>query len=206
MPHTHLTVEKLNQLNIRGRAIHPDSPEMQLMLDTCAEARRLNARYNNSDYNPELLKALLGQMMKQPVAEGVRVNPPFYVDYGRNLHIKHHVLIHSGCYFQDQGGIFIGERVSVGHNVKILTLNHGLLVKDRANLYPQSVSSEADVWIGAGAIILPGTWIFQGAVIAAGAVVRGKVPPFTLVAGNPAKVVREIPGITQEIADYYRMI
>ncbi len=102
------------------------------------------------------------------------------------------VFINSGCRFQDQGGIYIGDDVLVGHNCVIATLNHEMDPDRRADLMPAPVRIGNKVWIGANATILQGVTIGEGAVIAAGAVVDKDVPPRAVVGGVPAKVLKYI--------------
>jgi acetyltransferase-like isoleucine patch superfamily enzyme len=118
--------------------------------------------------------------------------PPFNTDCGKNLTIGKRVFINSGCKFQDQGGITIGDDVLIGHNVVIATLNHSFDPEHRGDLEPLPVKIGNKVWIGANATILPGIKIGDGAIIAAGAVVTKDIAPLTVVGGVPAKVIKVI--------------
>ena len=102
------------------------------------------------------------------------------------------MFINSGCIFQDQGGITIGDDVLVGHNCVIATLNHAMAPARRGDMIPAPVRIGNRVWIGANVTILQGVEIGDGAVIAAGAVVNRDVPPRTVAAGVPARIIREI--------------
>ena len=118
--------------------------------------------------------------------------PPFYTDFGKNIHVGKNVFINSCCQFQDQGGIFIGDGALIGHSVVLATLNHGLAPEDRQNLYHAPIRIGKGVWIGAHATILAGVTIGDDAVIAAGAVVNKDVPAGAVVGGVPAKVIKYI--------------
>jgi acetyltransferase-like isoleucine patch superfamily enzyme len=118
--------------------------------------------------------------------------PPFNTDCGKNLTIGKRVFINSGCKFQDQGGISIGDDVLIGHNVVIATLNHSFDPEHRGDLVPRRVQIGNKVWIGANATILPGIKIGDGAIIAAGAVVTKDVAPLTVVGGVPAKLIKTV--------------
>jgi acetyltransferase-like isoleucine patch superfamily enzyme len=117
---------------------------------------------------------------------------PFNTDCGKNLTIGKRVFINSGCKFQDQGGITIGDDVLIGHNVVIATLNHSFDPERRGDLEPCPVKIGNKVWIGANATILPGVTVGEGAIVAAGAVVTKDVASLTVVGGVPAKVIKVI--------------
>lgn len=114
---------------------------------------------------------------------------------GRNAHkgdVGRFVFINAGCAMQDQGGIYIGDKVLIGHHATIVTLNHGFAPADRHDLIPSPVVIGDNVWLGSNVTILPGVTIGDNAVVAAGAVVTKDVPANTVVAGVPAKFMRTI--------------
>lgn len=118
--------------------------------------------------------------------------PPFYTDCGKNLHIGKNVFINSGCRFQDQGGITIGDGALIGHNVVMATLNHSEDPETRGNLHPAPIHIGRNVWIGASATILPGVTIGDGAIVGAGFVVTRDVPENMIVTGVPARILRSV--------------
>lgn len=117
---------------------------------------------------------------------------PFYTDCGKNLHIGKNVFINSGCCFQDQGGITIGDGALIGHNVVMATLNHSEDPETRGNLHPAPIHIGRNVWIGASAIILPGVTIGDGAIVGAGSVVTRDVPENMIVTGVPGRILRSV--------------
>lgn len=121
-----------------------------------------------------------------------RMFPPFYTDCGKNLHIGKNVFINSGCRFQDQGGITIGDGALIGHNVVMATLNHSEDPETRGNLHPAPIHIGRNVWIGASATILPGVTIGDGAIVGAGSVVTRDVPENMIVTGVPARILRPV--------------
>ena len=104
------------------------------------------------------------------------------------------MFVNSGCRFQDQGGIWIGDNALIGHNAVLATLNHDPDPAKRGNLIPAKIVIGNNVWLGANVTVLPGVTIGDGAIIAAGAVVTKNVPANTVVGGVPAKVIKTIGG------------
>lgn len=162
------------------------------MDDMSNEARRFTFRLNASYHTPAEVRNLLSELFGSPVPPTLRVFPPFYTDFGKNIVIGDDVFINACCHFQDHGGITIGDSCQIGHNVVFATLNHGLAPEDRGTTYPAPIVLGTNVWIGANATILPGVMIGDNAVIAAGAVVTKDVPPNVIVGGVPAKFIKSI--------------
>lgn len=124
--------------------------------------------------------------------ESFAMFPPFYTDCGKNLIIGKNVFINSGCKFQDQGGITIGDGTLIGHNVVLATLNHDTHLLNRGTMHPSPIIIESNVWIGSNVTILPGVTIGSGAIVAAGAVVTKDVLTNTIVGGVPARFIKNI--------------
>lgn len=156
------------------------------------EARKITCELNQTYHTPDEIRDLLSRLFGYKVDSTLRVFPPFYTDFGKNIHIGQRVFINACCHFQDHGGIFIGNDCQIGHNVVFATLNHGLDPKDRKSTYPAPIVLGRNVWIGANATILQGVKIGDNAVVAAGAVVTKEVEPNTIVGGIPARVIRHI--------------
>lgn len=156
------------------------------------EVQRLTAELNAGYRTPEEIRALMERITGRPVPESFRLFPPFTTDFGANIHLGEQVFVNSGWRFQDQGGIWIGDRCFIGHDVVMATLDHSLTVADRATTHPAPIRLGADVWVGAKVVVTSGVTVGDGAVIAAGAVVTRDVPPYTIVGGVPAKVIRPL--------------
>ncbi|MCH5351640.1 MAG: sugar O-acetyltransferase [Clostridiales bacterium] len=166
--------------------------EMHLHMHEAVEAaRKIMFRINSEFHTCEEISELFSELTGRKV-EKFGLFPPFYTDYGKNITVGKNVFINSGCCFQDQGGITIGDNCLIGQQVVIATLNHDLCPEKRANMQPAPVVIGKNVWIGAHATILAGVTIGDNAVVAAGAVVTKNVPPNTVAAGVPAKVIKEI--------------
>lgn len=157
------------------------------------EAVRIGMELNMQYHTPEEIREIMGRLIGKKVDDSFRMFPPFYTDFGKNIIIGKDVFINSGCHFQDQGGIKIGDGTLIGHNVVLATINHDLnMEKNRKNHYAP-ITIGTHVWIGSNATILPGVTLGDWAVIAAGAVVTQDVLPRTVVGGVPAKVLKVIP-------------
>lgn len=156
------------------------------------EAIRIGMELNYQYHTPEEIREIMGRLTGRKIDDSFRLFPPFYTDFGKNITIGKNVFINSGCHFQDQGGISIGEGSMIGHNVVLATINHDLEPKnDRKNHYaPIRIGNH--VWIASNAAVLPGVSIGDWAVVAAGAVVTKNVLPYTVVGGVPAKVIKTI--------------
>ena len=175
-----------------GRRVVAGSEEHRFMCALSQEALRLTVQLNNAYHTPEEIRDIFSQLTGKPVDETFAVFPPFYTDCGKNITIGKHVFFNSGCRFQDQGGITIGDGALIGHNVVLATLNHGLAPGERHDLCPAPIHIGKNVWIGANAVVLPGVTVGDNAVVAAGAVVSRDVPENAVVGGVPARLLRMI--------------
>jgi len=132
------------------------------------------------------LEALFGS-----VGEGSVVRSPVYVDYGTNIRLGAGVFLNFGCVLLDVVAIEIGDKTQIGPNVQILTADHPRDPVERETGVESGIPVKIgrNVWIGAGAIILPGVTVGDDAIIGAGAVVTRNVPKGATAAGNPARVL-----------------
>ena len=170
-----------------------NTPEIFRFMDEMSdEARRVTFRLNSAYHTPEEVRALLSELFGYEVPETFRVFPPFYTDFGKNIHVSEGVFINACCHFQDHGGVFIGEGSQIGHNVVFATLNHDPNPEKRAYTYPAPIVLGKKVWVGSNSTILQGVTIGDNSIVAAGAVVTKDVPANTLVGGVPAKIIKNI--------------
>lgn len=189
-----MTIQELNEHMLLARRVEGNSDEHKLMHEVSENARKITAELNAGYRSQEEIRCLMSALTGKNIDKTFTLFPPFYSDYGKNITIGKNVFINSGCCFQDQGGIEIGDGSLIGQQVVIATLNHGLLPQDRQSLLPGKVVIGKNVWIGAHATILPGVNIGDNSVIGAGAVVNKDVPPDCIAVGIPAKIIKEIPG------------
>ena len=173
-----------------GAVIEGGSEAHRFMHAASQEALRTLARLNGSYRTPEEVRALMSELTGRPVPESLAVFPPFYSEFGKNLHLGEDVFINIGCRFQDAGGITIGDGSLIGHGSTLTTLDHGVDPDRRADMIPAPIVIGRKVWLGASVTVVPGVTIGDGAIVGAGAVVTKDVPPNAIVAGVPARVIR----------------
>ena len=184
-------IETVLQYLNSGRGCEMTEEMNQCILRTCQETLKKTMELNNRYHTPEEILQIMSDITGDQGDPTFNMFPPFYADFGRNIHIGKHVFINSGCHFQDQGGIYIGDHVLIGHNVVLATINHDLNPFDRHNIYkPIHIGNR--VWIGSNVVITQGVTIGDGAVIAAGAVVTRDVQPNTVAGGVPARTIKTI--------------
>jgi maltose O-acetyltransferase len=173
------------------------SAERYNCLDPDLESERQKARellwlHNMTESMPDR-EPILQQLLAH-FGQNSTIEPPFYCSYGQNIYIGHNVFLNVLCTILDCNEVHIGHHVMIGPHVQIYTAAHDLQAEARIQGWEvaKPIVIEDNVWLGGGAILLPGVRIGQNAVVGAGAVVSRNVPADTIVAGNPAKVIREI--------------
>jgi maltose O-acetyltransferase len=160
------------------------------------EADRRRAHFLNVSYNSfaiddpqralHLLRDLLGAFGEESV-----IRPPFYCDYGSNIRIGNGVFLNFGCVLLDVAAIEVGDYTQIGPNVQIYTADHPREAALRRVGFERGkpIRIGRNVWIGGGAILLPGITIGDDAIIGAGSVVTADVPPGATAVGNPARLL-----------------
>jgi acetyltransferase-like isoleucine patch superfamily enzyme len=176
----------------QGEPVVGGSEKHQMMHNISQEALKLTAELNGYYHTPEEVRELFSKLIGKQVDDTFSMFPPFYTDCGKNISVGKNVFINSGCRFQDQGGITIGDGALIGHNVVLATLNHDIDPNKRCTMHPAPIVIGKNVWIGANATVVPGVTIGDGSIIAAGAVVTKDVPANVIVGGVPAKVIKKI--------------
>ena len=186
-----MDIKKFKEYVKTGQAL--DTEEIHRFMDDMSnEARRITFRLNTAYYTPDEVREYLSQLFGYPVPQSLRVFPPFYTDFGKNILVGEDVFINACCHFQDHGGIRIGDGCQIGHNVVFATLNHGFLPEDRQTTYPAPIVLGKRVWIGSNSTILQRVTIGDNAIVGAGAVVTKDVAANTIVGGIPARFIKNI--------------
>ena len=190
-----MEIAEYKQRMARREYIVGGSEAHALMHRMSSDAQRITCEINGKYHTSEELRALFSELTGQAVDETFALFPPIYSDFGKNITLGREVFINACCHFQDHGGVTIGDRCQIGHNVVFATLNHGLAPEDRQTTYPAPIVLGRNVWVGSNATILSGVTIGDNAVVAAGAVVTKDVPADTIVGGVPARPIRRIDAV-----------
>lgn len=175
------------------RLMRIHSTEFQAMAERVLRATELTSRLNVLPFEDEAGKAgLFERILGRPLPARVTIYPPFYTDHGLRLDLAERVFINQNCTFLDYAGIRLGERVMIGPKATFITVGHPVDPGERREwLTGGPIDVAENVWIGAGATILPGVSIGRDSVVAAGAVVADDVPPSSLVTGGKADLNRQ---------------
>ena len=186
-----MTITEFKAYVKTGQAL--DTDEIHgFMHEMSEEARRVTFRLNTAYHTADEVRELLSELFGYQVPQSLRVFPPLYADFGKNISVGEGVFINACCHFQDHGGVTIGDGCQIGHNVVFATLNHELPPERRGVTRPAPIVLGKKVWVGSNATILQGVTIGDNAVVAAGAVVTKDVPANTIVGGVPARVIKRI--------------
>ena len=167
---------------LAGELYNPYGPDLTAAR---TRARDLARRFNAGD--PAALAELLPH-----AGEGVGIEPPFFCDYGTNIRLGKKVFFNFDCVVLDCALVTVGDFTLFGPGVHIYTATHPLDADERRTGMESAkpVRIGADVWVGGGAILVPGVTVGDRAVIGAGSVVTKDVPAGAVVGGNPAKPLR----------------
>lgn len=174
---------------IAGEVYCSDDPTMNEI--------RMQVRHFIQAYSSSMDMAERGAILKQMLGgfgETSLIEAPFQCIYGRNIFIGDHSYLNFNCIILDCNYVCIGHHVMVGPMVQFYTAEHPLHAPTRIQRFETAkpITVEDNVWIGGGAIILPGVTVGRNAVVGAGSVVTKSVPPDVVVAGNPARIIRQI--------------
>ena len=166
-------------------------------LDGELEAERRKVKEVLRGYNAMVTVAERRSALQQllgSIGQNSLIEPPFYCVYGRNIYLGNEVYLNFLCTILDCAEVRIGDHVMVGPGVQMYTAAHALQAEARNQGWEvaKPITIEDNVWIGGSAILLPGVRVGRNAVVGAGAVVTREVPANTVVAGNPARVIRVI--------------
>ena len=193
--------EKVYEKMHSGKLYSCDNEEIAMDQTACLE---LQYDYNMTrPSESEKRTELLGKMFAE-IGEGCYIEPPLHANWGgHNVHFGKNVYANFGLTLVDDADIYVGDSCMFAPNVIVATGTHPICPELREKVYQYNlpVHIGKNVWIGAGAIILPGVTIGDNSVIGAGSVVTKDIPANVVAVGNPCRVLREIG---EDDYEYYR--
>ena len=178
----------------RAQRLPIPSPEWDAAKSAISRAMRLTAEMNKLSFDDVAkVREIFSELTGRKVDDSFILIPPFYSAYGLDIRVGRRVFINQCCTLYDMSGVDIADDVMIGPNVNIITTGHPLDPSQRrACIEAKPIVIEKNVWIATGATIIGGVTVGENSVIAAGAVVTKDVPPNSLVAGVPARVIRRL--------------
>lgn len=187
---------------LAGEIFNTSDPELQSLIHN---ARALTKTYNNTISTDAQQRSAILSKLFSALGNNVNIDTPFYCDYGKHISVGNNVIININCTFVDCNRIEIGNNVLIASNVQIYTATHPVDMAERLvenwtpsddipyfRTYALPVTIGDNVWIGGGAIILPGVTIGKNSVIGAGSVVTKSIPDNSVAVGNPCRVIRAL--------------
>ncbi len=174
-----------------GEPIRLNDPEYAAINKIVTKTIGLSQSMNAAP-DVDTVRDFLAEIIGSKIDRSTTIFAPFYTNFGVFTTIGKNVFINHACSFLDMGGIAIEDDVLIGPRVNLVTENHPLDPSDRRTLITKPILIKRNAWIGAGATILPGVTIGENAIVAAGAVVSKDVLANMIVAGVPAKIIKNI--------------
>ena len=176
------------QRMLAGALYRADDPELAAL---SARASAWCGRYNGSLAATVAQRETLLREIAGSVGAGVNVRPPFFIDYGFNLTLGDGVFMNFNCVVLDVCPVSIGALTQIGPGVQILAADHPRDPRQRRDMLESGrpIMIGANVWIGAGAMILPGVTVGDDAIVGAGSIVTRDVPAGVTVVGSPARAI-----------------
>ncbi len=176
---------------LAGELYNALDPEL---IDERRRAQLLLGCYNATGPDGVETRATLLRELFGAVGDGADIQPRFACDYGYNIRLGQRAFINYNCVFLDCAPIAIGDDLQMGPAVQLYAATHPLERPTRAAglEYARPIRIGNGVWIGGGAIVLPGVTIGDGCVVGAGSVVTRDLPPGSLAVGNPARIIRSL--------------
>ncbi|KAF4932698.1 putative acetyltransferase [Colletotrichum fructicola] len=191
---------------VSGMMYNPVDP---ILVDGRHQGRCLARDFNEIDHRKhtadevaQLKTETLAKMVGK-LGAGTFVEAPFIVDYGCNVIFGKNCFANFNMTILDVSLVTIGDRVQFGPNVSIYTASHDTSVLSRIKFveYGLPVTIEDDCWIGGGVTIMPGVTIGRGTTVGSGAVVTKSLPAYSVAVGSPARVIKKLQTVEEEMAD-----
>lgn len=185
---------------VKGMLFTPHDPELEMLKK---RGHRLSAAFNAlGEEDTEERYAILRELLDS-VGERDTILGPVHFHYGKHTRIGNRCFINFNFTVQDDAPVTIGNNCNIGPNVTLVTPGHPFIAEERRGIvcndgvtrfvcYAKPITIGNDCWFGANVTVCPGVTIGDGCIIGAGSVVTKDVPPLSIIAGVPAKVIRKI--------------
>lgn len=180
------------QEKLIGKEILPETTLYKEIHTVKADNERLVMELNSHYHTPQEIQNYLKKITGKEVDASVNISQPFYSDFGKHITFGKDIFVNQNVTFVDLGGITIEDQVLIGPCARLITVNHLTDPKKRRGLSVAPIRIKKNAWIGANVTILPGITVGENAIIAADSTVTKDVPANVIVAGSPAKIMREI--------------
>lgn len=177
---------------IQGMEILPGSEVYEDIHKLKADNERLVMEMNGAYHTQRELRECLEKITGNTIHDSVTISQPFYTDFGKHISFGKDIFINQNVMFVDLGGIVIEDHVLIGPMCRIISVNHLTDPKKRRGLSVASVKIEENAWLGANVTVLPGVTVGKNAIVAADSTVTKDVPENVIVAGSPARIIKEI--------------
>lgn len=174
--------KKLSKLNVTSTSY---LDEVDRVINLCKEFNELESTAKRTEFIKNIIPN---------VDDNVIIRPPFYCDIGTNIFIGKDVFIDRNCQILDEEKVIFEDSVKIGPNCTFITVDHPKkqTLRDKNVEFASPIMIKSNSWIGANCIVLPNVIIGEGAVVEAGSVVSENVDAYSLVAGNPAKCIKQM--------------
>lgn len=195
-----MELQEILQRMHSGKLYYCNDPELLKIQAQCLE--KLYEFNQTRPSEPEKRSAMLREMFAE-IGTDCYIEPPFRANWGgKHVHFGNAVYANFNLTLVDDGDIFVGDNVMFAPNVTVISATHPIHpgLRRKQAQYNLPVAIRDNVWIGAGALILPGITIGENSVIGAGSVVTKDVPANVVAVGNPCRVLREI---SERDMEYY---
>lgn len=168
------------------------SPLFEEIHEQKAGNERLVMELNTGYHTPSDVRAALEKITGESIDSSVTVSLPFYTDFGKHISFGKDIFLNQNVTFVDLGGIYLEDHVLIGPGARLLTVNHLVDPAKRRGIIVDSIRIKENAWIGANVTVLAGVTVGENAIVAADATVTKDVPDNVIVAGTPARIIKEI--------------
>lgn len=169
-----------------------DSQIFEEIHEVKAENEKLVVSLNQSYKTAEEIRICLEKITDKSIDDSVIISQPFYTDFGKHIIFGKNVFLNQNITFVDLGGITIEDNVLIGPMTRLITVNHLIDPNKRRGVEVAPIIISKNAWLGANVTVLPGVMVGENSIVAADSTVTKDVPDNVIVAGTPARMIRDI--------------